>query len=76
MPTSVPGLHILFIDGLPGSGKSTAALAVGVCVSNSRIFAETAPNHPLLVGAPDQMGAAFADIHKMRVRLPQRRSAG
>lgn len=64
MPTSIPGLNILFIDGLPGSGKSTAAEAVGGSLSNSRVFAETAPNHPLLVGAPDGMGAAFADIHQ------------
>lgn len=57
--------QILFIDGLPGSGKSTAAGTVGGVVSDSRVFVETAPNHPLLVGAPDQMGAAFADIHQM-----------
>lgn len=55
--------QILFIDGLPGSGKSTAAGAVGGSVSDSRVFVETAPNHPLLVGTPDPMGAAFADIH-------------
>ena len=63
MPTSIPRPHLLFIDGLPGSGKSTAAEAVGGCLSNSRVFAETAPDHPLLVAAPDQMGAAFAGIH-------------
>jgi hypothetical protein len=62
--TSIPHPDILFIDGLPGSGKSTAAAAVGGCLSNSRVFAETAPDHPLLVAAPDQMGAAFADIHE------------
>ena len=56
---------ILFIDGLPGSGKSTAAEAVGRCVSNSRVFAESAANHPLLVGTPDRMGAAFANIQEM-----------
>jgi hypothetical protein len=63
MPTSIPRPRLLFIDGLPGSGKSTAAEAVGGCLSNSRVFAETAPDHPLLVAAPDQMGAAFAGIH-------------
>jgi hypothetical protein len=57
--------QILFIDGLPGSGKSTAAGTVGGVVSDSQVFVETAPNHPLLVGTPDQMGAAFADIHAM-----------
>jgi hypothetical protein len=56
---------ILFIDGLPGSGKSTAAEAVGGAVSDVRVYVETAPHHPLLVGAPDQMGAAFADIHEL-----------
>ena len=65
MPTSIPDLHLLFIDGLPGSGKSMAANAVGGYLSNSRVFAETAPNHPLLVGTLDRMGAAFADVHEM-----------
>ena len=63
--TSIPRPNILFIDGLPGSGKSTAAKAVGGYLSNSQVFAETAPNHPLLVATPDRMGAAFADIHKI-----------
>jgi hypothetical protein len=62
--TSVAPPQILFIDGLPGSGKSTAAEAVGGSVSGSRVFIETAPHHPLLVGTPDQMGAAFAGIHE------------
>lgn len=65
MQTSIPRPHILFIDGLPGSGKSMAAEAVGGYLSNGRVFAETAPNHPLLVAAPDRMGAAFADIHEI-----------
>jgi len=65
MQTSIPRPHILFIDGLPGSGKSMAAEAVGGHLSNSRVFVETAPNHPLLVAAPDRMGAAFADIHEI-----------
>jgi hypothetical protein len=65
MQTSIPRPHILFIDGLPGSGKSMAAEAVGGYLSNSRVFVETAPNHPLLVAEPDRMGAAFADIHEI-----------
>jgi hypothetical protein len=64
MQTSIPRPQILFIDGLPGSGKSMAAEAVGGYLS-SRIFLESAPDHPLLVGTPDRMGAAFADIHEM-----------
>jgi hypothetical protein len=63
--TFIPRPHILFIDGLPGSGKSTAAAAIGGHLSNSRVFAETAQNHPLLVAATDPMGAAFADIHQI-----------
>ena len=39
-------------------------MAVGGYLSDSRVFAETAPDHPLLVAAPDRMGAAFADIHE------------
>jgi hypothetical protein len=65
MPTSTPHPHVLFIDGLPGSGKSMAAKAVGDYLSGSRIFAEMAPDHPLLVAAPDQIGAAFAGIHEV-----------
>src|SRR5260370_26645814 len=65
MQKSIPRPHILFIDGLPGSGKSTAAEAVGGKLSNSRVFVETAPNNRLLVAEPDRMGAAFADIHEM-----------
>ena len=65
MQTAVPRPRVLFIDGIPGSGKSTAAEAVGGYLANSQVFAETAPNHPLLVAVPDQMGAAFADIHEM-----------
>ena len=64
MLTSNPHPQILFIDGLPGSGKSTAAEAVGGSIFDSQVFVETAPNHPLLVSTPDQMGAAFADIHE------------
>src|SRR5215475_12339591 len=63
MRTSIP--RILFIDGLPGSGKSMAAEAVGGDLSNSRVFLESAPDHPLLAATPDRMGAAFADIHKI-----------
>jgi hypothetical protein len=65
MQTSNLRPQILFIDGLPGSGKSTAAEALGGHLRNSRVFAETAPNHPLLVGTPDSMGAAFANIHEI-----------
>jgi hypothetical protein len=65
MQTSVPHPQILFIDGLPGSGKSTAAEAIGGSVSDTRVFAETAANHPLLVGTPDQKGAAFAGIDQI-----------
>ena len=65
MQTSISPTQILFIDGLPGSGKSMAAEAVGRHLSHSRILLETAPHHPLLVATPDRMGAAFADIHEI-----------
>jgi hypothetical protein len=57
--------HILFIDGLPGSGKSTAATAIARRLAGARVFLESAPDHPLLVGVPDTRGAAFADIHEI-----------
>jgi hypothetical protein len=65
MQTSITPTQILFIDGLPGSGKSTAAEAVGRRLSHGRIFLESDPDHPLLAATPDRMGAAFADIHKI-----------
>ena len=65
MQTSISPTQILFIDGLPGSGKSMAAEAVGRHLSHSRVLLETAPHHPLLAATPDRMGAAFADIHKI-----------
>jgi hypothetical protein len=55
--------HVVFIDGLPGSGKSTAAAAIGRRFPGACVFLESEPDHPLLVGVPDTMGAAFADIH-------------
>jgi hypothetical protein len=57
--------QIVFIDGLPGSGKSTAAVEIGRQLSGSRVFLESHPDHPLLVGVPDEQGAAFADIHEV-----------
>jgi hypothetical protein len=65
MQTSTSPISILFIDGLPGSGKSMAAEAVGRHLPHSRIFLESAPDHPLLATTPDRMGAAFADIHQI-----------
>src|SRR5262245_38513787 len=65
MQTSISPTQVLFIDGLPGSGKSTAAEAVGRHLPHSRVFLESTPHHPLLVAIPDRMGAAFADIHEI-----------
>ena len=56
---------MLFVDGLPGSGKSTAAVEIGRRCPGSRVFLESHPNHPLLVGVPDRMGAAFGTIHQV-----------
>jgi hypothetical protein len=57
--------QIVFIDGLPGSGKSTAAAEIGRRLLGSRVFLESQPDHPLLVGVPDAQGAAFADVHEV-----------
>jgi len=56
--------QIVFIDGLPGSGKSMAATEIGRRLVGSQVFLESQPDHPLLVGVPDERGAAFADIHE------------
>jgi hypothetical protein len=57
--------QILFIDGLPGSGKSTTAMQVGSRFPRSLVYLESAADHPLLVGSPDAMGAAFSKIHEV-----------
>src|SRR5215468_11822797 len=57
--------QILCIDNLPGSGKSTTALDVGGRFPRSRVYLESAADHPLLVGSPDPMGAAFPKIHEL-----------
>ena len=57
--------QILFIDGLPGSGKSTTAMQVGCRFPRSLVYLESAADHPLLVGSPDAMGAAFSKIHEV-----------
>ena len=61
----MPRPRILFVDGLPGSGKSTAAKDIGRRCLDNRIFLESHPSHPLLVGVPDENGAAFAHIHEV-----------
>lgn len=52
--------RILFVEGLPGSGKSTSAAEIGRRCPNSRIFFEMDPDHPLLVGVPP-----FGTIHQI-----------
>lgn len=48
--------------------RATSALVHSLrspTLDRSLQFAETAPNHPLLVGTPDRMGLAFSDIHEI-----------
>ena len=52
--------RILFVDGFPGSGKSTAAGEIGRRCPDSRVFLEMHPNHPLTVGVPP-----FGTIHQL-----------
>ena len=61
----MPCPHLIFIDGLSGSGKSTTAVEIGRRFSAIRVFLESQPDHPLLVGVPDEQGAAFANIHEI-----------
>jgi hypothetical protein len=49
-------LRISFIDGFLGSRKSMAAAQIGRHFPDDRIFLESHPNHPLRVGAPDEIG--------------------
>ena len=65
MQTVIQRPRILFIEGLAGSGKSTAAAEIGRRCPDSRVFREMHPNHPLRVGVPDRMGAAFGTIHQV-----------
>lgn len=59
--------HLIFVDGLPGSGKSESsqklAAALGDRGHKTKLFLETEPSNPLHVAALDPMGAAFADAH-------------
>ena len=52
--------RILFVDGFPGSGKSTAAAEIGRRCPDSQVFLEMHPSHPLLVGVPP-----FGTIHQV-----------
>src|SRR5262245_8359741 len=61
----MPCPHLLFIDGLSGSDKSTNTVEIGRRISGSRVLLESQLGHPLLVGVPDEQGAAFANIHEV-----------
>lgn len=52
----------IFFEGMPGSGKSTAAEHLAGQL-RLPLFTETDPANPLLVGSLDGMGAAMADVH-------------
>jgi len=59
--------HLIFIEGLPGSGKSVSAenLARGLSAKGKtvKMFNEMDPTNPLHTTAIDPQGAAFGDIH-------------
>ncbi len=59
--------HLIFFEGLPGSGKSVSAenLAQGLASTGHavKMFNEMDPTNPLHTTAIDPQGAAFADIH-------------
>lgn len=65
METSIP--QIVLIDGLPGSGKSTACGKVTEDLKmlghQATSIYETQQDHPLHVIPTDETGAAWADIH-------------
>ena len=59
--------HLIFVDGLPGSGKSESSknLATSLAAKDhpTKLFIETDPTNPLHTAALDPQGAAFADAH-------------
>jgi len=58
----------LFVEGMPGSGKSTSAAKLQVSLAAQGVgvaaFQEMAAAHPLHVGELDEMGAAMARVHE------------
>ena len=59
--------HLIFIEGLPGSGKSESARNLAEALTKTghtvKVFIETDPTNPLHTAALDPQGAAFADAH-------------
>lgn len=55
-------LRLLFIDGLPGSGKSSLATALGDRFGQAQVWQEMAPDHPLHVIPVSGPGASFERI--------------
>ena len=59
--------HLIFIEGLPGSGKSESARNLAEALIKTghsvKVFIETDPTNPLHTAALDPQGAAFADAH-------------
>ncbi|MDR3689431.1 MAG: hypothetical protein P4L46_08635 [Fimbriimonas sp.] len=60
---------LILIDGLPGSGKSTLAERLTRSLESSGLtcecWYETQTEHPLNPLPPDEMGVAWADIHRL-----------
>jgi hypothetical protein len=60
---------LLFIDGLPGSGKSSLARALGAGMPESRVFLETNGPNPFHIVPTDDLGAAFESINTFSPEL-------
>ncbi len=57
--------RLLFIDGLPGSGKSSLAQALETRFPDARVYLETAGPNPFHVFPTDNLGASFESVNSM-----------
>lgn len=57
--------RIVFVEGLPGAGKSSLTRALGQRIPGSTTYFETEGTNPFHVAALDDMGASFSEINSV-----------
>ncbi len=60
---------IIFIDGPPGSGKSSVASALDGALPSARLYLEMDPNHPLHPAKVGDVGADFSNLEFESIEL-------